>query len=507
MRIAKTSVTLAVMTWAQTRAVISVGTLVAIPAVISVVMVEVKGNMRLFRKVGLMLVVLCFATVAAQGDTCSDLVTQALTAVQAVCAETGRNQACYGNISIDATPREAVTDFTFEQQGDLVNVAAVQSLRLRALDVAENEWGIALMKLQADLPDTLPGQNVTFLMFGDVEIENAVDPSATVPTVDVTTASNVNIRTLPSTNGGIAGSLASGEVTTANGRNEASDWLRIRIPESDSFGWVYAPLLTVTGDVAALNVVDSLDAEIPFTPMQAFYFRTGVAADVGCTEAPPNGLLIQTPEGVGEINLRANDVDITLGSTAYLEAIPGDELSISVIEGQGEITAQGETVIVPAGASVGVPLDEDMRAAGAPEDLRPYDPAAFSNLPIQVLPRTIEVAPPLDEDALLDAQNPGGAGGFAGDMEIDLDALAGLDMAMFCPIMNQMLADIGMSRDEYVGLLRQALVFSGGEDQADVEGFIALLQSCPVGGELPAPGDFGAGGDSGDGGDSGGEGG
>ena len=30
------------------------------------------------------------------------------------------------------------------------------------------------MKLQANLPDSLPGQNVTFLMFGDVQIQNAV---------------------------------------------------------------------------------------------------------------------------------------------------------------------------------------------------------------------------------------------------------------------------------------------------------------------------------------------
>ena len=36
------------------------------------------------------------------------------------------------------------------------------------------------------------------------------------------------------------------------------------------------------------------------------------------TEAPQDGILIQTPKGVGQINMRANDVDIQLGSTAYL---------------------------------------------------------------------------------------------------------------------------------------------------------------------------------------------
>jgi len=471
---------------------------VGMRAVIRVVMMEVRGKMVGLRRLALLTVLLCFSTILAQDNTCSDMVTQALAAVQDVCAGTGRNQACYGNISIQATPRENVPSFSFEQQGDLVNVAEVQSLRLRALDVEASIWGIALMKLQADLPEALPGQNVTFLLFGDVEIENAVDPAAVVPTVEVMTTSNANIRTLPSTNGAIAGSFASGETTTANGRNAAGDWLRVRIPDSDSFGWVYAPLVSVTGDSATLNVVDSLDSEIPFTPMQAFYFRTGVAADLGCAAAPPNGMLIQTPEGVGEINLRANDVDIRLGSTAYFQAIPGDEITISVIEGQGEITAQGETVIVPAGASVGVPVDENMQAVGVPQDLEPYDPETLVNLPISALPEAIEIAPPLAEQTLLDAQNPrtGAVGGDYAGMEIDLDALAGLDLSLFCPMMDQVLAEAGMGRQEYVTLLRQALTFGG--DAADVEGFIAVLESCPAPGAAPAA-PFGDEGDTGDG--------
>jgi len=357
--------------------------------------------MHWLRKTALLLaVLLCFSTILAQATTCSDMVTQALAAVQNVCAGTGRNQACYGNISIQVTPRENAASFSFERQGDLVDVAAVQSLRLRALDVTQNIWGVALMKLQADLPDSLPGQNVTFLLFGDVEIENAVNSSA--PTVEVTPTANINIRTLPSTAGAIAGSLASGETTMANGRNAASDWLRIRIPETDAFGWVNASLVSATGDVAALNVVDSLDSETAYTPMQAFYFRTGVAGDnLGCTQAPPNGLLIQTPEGVGHINLRANDVDISLGSTAYLQAAPRGELSVNVLQGQGEVRAFGRTVVVPAGSRVAIPLNEDMEAVGAPEDPEPYDLSLLDELLIEVLPEEFEIADPIDEEELL----------------------------------------------------------------------------------------------------------
>ena len=79
--------------------------------------------------------------------------------------------------------------------------------------------------------------------------------------------------------------------------------------------------MTPASDVSALNVVDSTDAEIPFKPMQAFYFKTGIT-QTSCAEAPQDGILIQTPEGAGQINIRANDVDIQLGSTAYLQAQP-----------------------------------------------------------------------------------------------------------------------------------------------------------------------------------------
>ena len=33
-------------------------------------------------------------------------------------------------------------------------------------------WGLSLLKLQANLPDTNPGQNVTFLVFGDTSVDN-----------------------------------------------------------------------------------------------------------------------------------------------------------------------------------------------------------------------------------------------------------------------------------------------------------------------------------------------
>ncbi|MFN8374478.1 MAG: hypothetical protein U0694_16570 [Anaerolineae bacterium] len=87
----------------------------------------------------------------------------------------GRNEACYGNLLLSATPREDAAAFSFEQAGDRVPVADIQSLQLSAMSLTD-ETGVALMALQAKLvPDTLPGQNVTVLLFGDVQVTNTVD--------------------------------------------------------------------------------------------------------------------------------------------------------------------------------------------------------------------------------------------------------------------------------------------------------------------------------------------
>ncbi len=115
-------------------------------------------------------------TSAQQDDVCPAIVEAALEAIDNICIEAGRNQACYGNVQIEAEPQADVSEFAFSQVGDIVDVATIHTMRLSPLDEQQGVWGLALMRLQANIPDTLPGQNVTFLLFGDVEITNAVDP-------------------------------------------------------------------------------------------------------------------------------------------------------------------------------------------------------------------------------------------------------------------------------------------------------------------------------------------
>ena len=280
--------------------------------------------MNALRKLIPLLLLFAFSTVSAQpatpDATCGVMVQQAMREVESGCAETGRNQACYGYVSLQATAREGVTDFQFTQRGDIANVADLSSVQLEPLNTAADTWGILMMKLQANLPETLPGQNVTFLLFGDVELRNAADPETN-------------------------------------------------------------PALQ---------------------PMQAFYFSTGIA-QTDCQSAPADGILIQTPQGVGKIHLRANGVDMQLGSTAFMVAQPSGLIRVSLLEGRGIVRSGGRTVVVPAGAQVGIPLDENLEATGESGDPYAYDLDEFHDLPLGVLPDEFEINEPATDEELDEA--------------------------------------------------------------------------------------------------------
>lgn len=113
----------------------------------------------------------------AQDDSCPEIVYQALSRTKDFCTDTRRNEACYGNDVLSAKAQENVTDFLFEQVGDRESLEFIESLALSPMDTIAETWGIAVLKVQANLPDTVPGQNVTFLIFGDVLIEDAPPPT------------------------------------------------------------------------------------------------------------------------------------------------------------------------------------------------------------------------------------------------------------------------------------------------------------------------------------------
>jgi hypothetical protein len=343
------------------------------------------------KKIVSLFLILCFVQAAIAQADCPAIVTAAIVTATESCAGLERNQACYGNVTLAATPRADAPSFTFDQAGDVVNVADIESLRLSSMSLTDETWGVALMQIQANLPDTLPGQNVTLLLFGEVVI---TDADTVLTEVQVTANSTVNVRLRPTTaESNVIASLASGQTVTANGRLFDGSWVRIVIDaETGELGWVSSEFVSSAADLNTLNVVDA--GSSLFTPMQAFYFSSGIG-DRPCTEAPDSGILIQTPEGVGEVNMMINEVSIRLGSTIYVQA-GGSTMFVSVVEGHAVLNSNGVSQTVPAGTYSEIPLNNNGSANGAPSFPQPYNYNNLLSLPVSIaLPQTVSIAQPL----------------------------------------------------------------------------------------------------------------
>jgi hypothetical protein len=337
----------------------------------------------------------------SSADTCPEIVQTALSMTDQLCNGTGRNQVCYGHVHIDAESQPGIDGFNFDQGGDQVRIADLQSLRLSVMDETSGYWGIALMRLQASLAEN----NITLLLFGDVAVENA---STQVPLLNITTqaAANVNVRQQPALNAAVVGKLPPGQLAQATGRLADGSWIRVLLPDFGVSGWVFAELLAVEGDVDTLAVVEP--AAQYYGPMQAFYLESGIR-DAACPEAPNSGLLIQTPDGVAEVTFLINEVNVQLGSTVYFQARPEEGLAVRVVEGKAQVEVDGQVQTAVAGTEVTVPLDASGKPAGPPTEPKGYDMAMVGSLPVSLLERTVTVHPPLTEAEIEDLAVESGA--------------------------------------------------------------------------------------------------
>ncbi len=124
--------------------------------------------------------------------SCGELVTAAIEKASDNCQQLGRNQACYGNALVKAE-FQAGANVTFDQAGDLADLTLINGLSTAALDEVAQQWGIAILKAQANLSDSLPGQNVTFLVFGNTTVNNlSPDMQAVILRTDQGTTSCVD---------------------------------------------------------------------------------------------------------------------------------------------------------------------------------------------------------------------------------------------------------------------------------------------------------------------------
>ncbi len=310
-------------------------------------------------------------------EACPDLVTDALRSLDSVCAGLERDAACYGYNRVDAIFWTPQTQARFSQPADRAALIDLQTIATAPLDLAANRWGLVLLNVQADVPETLPGQAVTFLLMGDVTLQNAVPPeqaaAAVVPVRGVTTTAS-NIRSRPTTAANILLSVPAGTPLTLTGVSEGRDWYELLMSDGGR-GWIFGQLVRVS-DRDALSRLP-VGSGPRYGPMQAFYFTTGLGGPV-CAQAP-NALIIQSTE-LAEVRLNVNELEIRLGSTiALTTALTNDgmgrALVITLLEGRLQTRIGGYPVtLTRPGQAIAVSLNSAGRVDSNSRLLRLRDP-------------------------------------------------------------------------------------------------------------------------------------
>ena len=307
------------------------------------------------------------------GGSCPTLVKQALEALGPNCSGLGRNNACYGYNKVGATFSDVVADDFFTKPSDQAGLSTVASLSTAPLDTTLNEWGVAVMSVQANIPDSLPGQSVRFILLGNAEMQNAVLPpgaEATAQPVTINVTTSANIRSGPTRNANVIGSAPAGTDLIADGISEDGEWLRVTL-NTNIVGWINASLVNSDADFTALPVANG----VAQTPMQAFRLKTGVAG-LSCSDAP-SLLMVQGPKDV-KIQITANGVDVQLGSTLVFQTTDKNTFQIATIDGTGRVG----NVVIPAGFMTEAPLGDDGDVNGRFGTVLPIPKAELDQLQV-----------------------------------------------------------------------------------------------------------------------------
>jgi len=123
----------------------------------------------------LILTLFTITSTANAAALCETIIQNAYKQLGDLCNTIERNQACYGNDAIRTEVNLPFESAMFSKVGDKAPLTAIREIYTLPMDISTATWGLSMMKVQTDLPDTAPGQNVIFILYGDTHLTNADD--------------------------------------------------------------------------------------------------------------------------------------------------------------------------------------------------------------------------------------------------------------------------------------------------------------------------------------------
>lgn len=265
---------------------------------------------------GMLIVIVVLASVAyAQSDTdCDEIVTTALEETDETCFTIGRNEVCYGHYQVTAYDDAGEPVMTLAEIGDVTDIVDIAKIQTAELNLDDDQWGIVLMRLQANVQGSIPGQPVTFLLFGDAQLSHTQNESSTAHGFVLTSGIGTNE----------CGDLPTGGVIFQS--PEGPQQLNLTLNNVDiTAGSTLFAQLTADGTLQVALIEG--DAQVSFDGVtQPLEPETAVQIPIG-----DDGLAESPPQAVENFDI--NPI------TEIVKLLPGDPTVVSCPVGQGTISA------------------------------------------------------------------------------------------------------------------------------------------------------------------------
>jgi len=298
-------------------------------------------------------------------NICLDVMRQALAEFATSCASSDPNSACYGFKTVAPSFADNTSLDTFSETSDQVELTTLADLLGSKFDKEAEDWGIALLKFQANLPASLSSDAARLVLLGDVRIENDVEPpdALLLPAEPLVTAAIQDADLLAGADAAadMVGSVEAGAELEIDGISPDGAWLRVyyeyvvwREYSKRATAWISREAVDADLDTSALPEIapDSL------TPWQHFYMITATNGSE-CAPAPPPLVYIQGPHQI-EVDFRVNGADIRISSDVVLHLIAPRVMELIVLTGVARVYPETpDEIVVPAGYSTTICLTED----------------------------------------------------------------------------------------------------------------------------------------------------
>ncbi len=331
---------------------------------------------------------------AEDRSACRILVDEGIAAAAAACSSAGADSACYGHAGVVVS---AATDGSvLSSVGQIAPLSQIQSLTTSAASLENGDWGIAVLNIQAGLPEGAAG--VRGALFGDSVLTSAVRAeAATTQTLTVRTFDDlpVLLRAGASSNFPQITRMTFKQEGAADGRNAKNTWVRVRL--DGMVGWASMNQIRLEGDIESLPILDDRNIAPDFlytAPMQALTLSNVPArGKPACAEAA-SGLLLQrsAESGADPVSLLVNGVELTfLSATLVLRAAPKEHLDVMAIEGVVSVRAFGAEAAIADGEMLQVRLGgaDDLTAVAAPKPKTKLPFAAVEGVPMTLMPQAL----------------------------------------------------------------------------------------------------------------------